>query len=177
MKKVVGLLVLVLGVYFISGCSVKKTAELTDAEKFANEYSISDEHPFTYATIDEVLDVLKNKTGIIFFGDSDCEWCTTSVSVFRDIAVDEGIEKIYYYNPKNIQMKNTKKYQELSSLLEIKEKQEFSIPSIYGVVDGKITFHSSTTTGEVTEGTKEKLRKQYSFLIKQYRNEECTKKC
>ena len=46
MKKVV--ILVVLCSLFVVGCSVKKTEELTDAERFANEYSISSNNYMVY---------------------------------------------------------------------------------------------------------------------------------
>ena len=66
MKKVVFLLLVGL-VLITSGCSVKKTADISNAERFAAEYSVSKDNPFVYASVDEVLEVLKSGTGIIFF--------------------------------------------------------------------------------------------------------------
>ena len=59
MKKVV-VVIAIFSLLLINGCSVKKMEELTDAEKFANEYSISEKNPFHYATVDDVLDLIDN---------------------------------------------------------------------------------------------------------------------
>lgn len=185
MKKVVALLVVVVSMVFLSGCSVKKTAELTDAEKFANEYSISVKNPFTYATIDEVLELLKHKSGVVFFGDSDCEWCITSASILSDIGMDQKVDTIYYYNPKKIKTKNTKEYQDLLSLLQdYLDKDErgdadLSLPEVYFVKNGKIIGHNNATTtieksmDTMTTKTKKKLREQYLDLWENYKKVEC----
>ena len=74
MKKVVFIIVAIGFIFTMSGCSVKKVEELTDAEKFANEYSVSEENPFQYATLDDILDLFNNnKSGILFLGDSYSE--------------------------------------------------------------------------------------------------------
>ena len=86
MKKVVVVIIIFSSLLLINGCSIKKMEELTDAEKFANEYSISENNPFHYATIDEVLDlVTDNKSGILFLGDSDSEWSTFGVQILNKV--------------------------------------------------------------------------------------------
>ena len=73
MKKVV--ILVVLCSLFVAGCSVKKTEELTDAERFANEYSISSNNPFCYTTLNNLLELLeKDESFILFVGNSDSEW-------------------------------------------------------------------------------------------------------
>ena len=100
MKKVVIiLLVTICSIIIISGCEVKKTNEVTDAERFASEYSVSENNPFKYSNIDEILDIFENGTGIIFFADSDCEWCSATAKVFNEALQYKNIDKVYYYNP------------------------------------------------------------------------------
>ena len=83
MKKAVVLIVLCSVLFLISGCSLKKTEELSDAEKFANEYSISKNNPFQYADVDDVLALFDNQSGILFLGNSDCEWSTYGAKVLK----------------------------------------------------------------------------------------------
>lgn len=188
MRKVVVLLLI--GLIMITGCSVKKTEELSSAERFAVEYSISEDNPFEYATIDEVLDIIKNKSGIIFFGNSDCEWCIESASILNDALNYKNIEKVYYYNPKDIREKNTKKYQELVELLgDNLEKDEngesyLYLPDVYFIKNGKVIGHNNDTatmSGNIdealTEENKKKLRKAYLELISEYNTGECTNNC
>lgn len=189
MKKVVTFLVVMIGIGILGGCSVKKTAELTDAERFANEYSIDIKNPFTYATIDEVLDLLKNKSGIVFFGDSDCEWCAIHASLLSDASMEQKLDKIYYYNPRIIKAQNTKKYRELLSILQkyldLGENEDIalSLPEVYFIKNGKIIAHKNGASiteidsDKMTSKTKEKLKQEYLSLIKDYKKKECADNC
>lgn len=188
MKKVVFLLLV--GFILLTGCSVKKTEELSNAEKFAAEYSISKDNPFEYATIDEVLDILESGSGIIFFGNSDCEWCVASAAILNQALTYKNVSKVYYYNPKNIREKNTKKYQKLLQLLgDNLEKDESDspylyLPDVYFVRDGKIIGHNNDTAtmnGTVDEALTDKNRKElknkYLELISEYNIGECADNC
>ena len=116
MKKVVFLFII--GLVLLTGCSVKKTEELSSAEKFSLEYSISKDNPFEYVTIDEVLNILESQSGIIFFGTSDSDMCVSSAKILNQVLDSKNISRVYYYNPKSIQEKNTKKYRKLINKLE-----------------------------------------------------------
>lgn len=80
----------------------------TDAIKFKKEYeslngkskdiSISSNNPIKYSSYDEVLDVIENKTGIIYLGFPECPWCRTAIPVLFDVAKDNDINTIYYLN-------------------------------------------------------------------------------
>lgn len=54
-----------------------------------------------YSTFDEVIDVIKNKTGIIYLGFPECPWCRNLVPVLLDAAKQNNIDTIYYLNIKN----------------------------------------------------------------------------
>lgn len=190
MKKVVFLLVVLVSIIFISGCEVKKTEELTDAEKFANEYSVSKENPFKYIDIDEVLDILENKSGIIYFGNSDCEWCITSAEVLTEALNEEDIKEVYYYNPVTIKDKENEKYKKLLNILkEYLESDEdgnpeLNILDVYFIKNGQIIGHSNDTINEVNEDdeiitneNKKELKNKYLKLINEYKKQECTDNC
>jgi len=180
MKKICFLILILL--LLITGCSVKKTTELTDAEKFSKEYGVSVDNPFEYVTIDEAIDIVKNKTGIIFFGNSDCEWCVENAKILTEVLIEQKIEKAYYYNPKNISDKNTKKYKKLLSVLsEYIEKDEndnmyLFLPDTYFIKGGKIIGHNNelsnmdmTEDDELTPKRKKKIKNQYLKLITEYK--------
>lgn len=187
MKRLVFLLLIVI---LMSGCSVKKVNDLSNAEKFSAEYSISEDNPFKYATIEEILKILEGGSGVIFFGNSDCEWCAESVDILNDALKYKNISEVYYYNPKSIQSKNTDEYKKLLNLLEdYLEKDEegslsLNLPDVYFVKNGKIIGHSNddlldskNTDEEFSTESKEKLKDKYLDLISEYVMEECTGEC
>ena len=95
-----------------------KNSEVSDALKFKKEYeslngkvsygenkhkdlNISKNNPIKYSNYDEIIDVIKNGTGIIYLGFPECPWCRTAVPVLLDVAKDNKIDKIYYLNIKD----------------------------------------------------------------------------
>lgn len=169
MKKAVVLIVLCSVLFLISGCSLKKTEELSDAEKFANEYSISKNNPFQYADVDDVLALFDSQSGILFLGNSDCEWSTYGAKVLNEVLKEEKIEKVYYFNPENAKHKENKKYKKVIKLLNITE--DTSLPVVYVIRDGKIldqvdylVHDDSTINQEATD----QLENEYLNLISQY---------
>ena len=96
MKKI---MILLMMICLLSGCSIKKTEELTNSEKFDNEYAVGENNPFVYITISELETVLNDGTGIVFFGNSDCEWCLNSVEIFNELLLKNDITEVYYLNP------------------------------------------------------------------------------
>lgn len=152
MKKVV-VFVSVLIIMLSTGCSVKKVEELTDAEKFAREFNVSENNPFIYADFDDILNVFENGSGIIFLADSDYEGSLKAAKYLLKAAKENEILNIYYYNPKKIEEKNPKKYKklydEIKSDLE-KEEEEFTLilPTVYSLKDGKIINYSNYFANE-----------------------------
>ncbi len=187
MKKVVFLFFM--GLVLFTGCSVKRTEGLSHSEKFAAEYSVDEDNPFEYTTIDEILYIFEHGSGIVFFGDSDSEWCLICTEVLNEALVEQEVSLVYYYNPKDIQGKNTKEYQQLMKILEKNMEEEdsdgISSPDVYFIQDGKIMAHSNDTipaSDRLDEAlinqNKKKLKKKYLELIAQYKNEKkCTNNC
>lgn len=105
-----------------TGCFNKKDSVKTDAIKFKEEYEklndtesnygikyssleISKKNPIKYATETEIIDVIKNKTGVIYLGYPECPWCRTAVPVLLEAAKQTGIDKVYYLNMKDVRDK------------------------------------------------------------------------
>lgn len=185
MKKILCLFMVTL--ILLSGCSVKKTKELTDAEKFAVEYSITDKNPFKYVTIDEVLNILKDGSGIIFFGNSDCEFCLANVGLLTEVLNSLKIKQVYYYNPTELIKNNTKKYKkllkELDGFLEKDENDNeyLFLPDTYFVENGEIVAHNNDFAAmnmenkELTIKEKKSIKDKLIKLTRDYiEKKECT---
>jgi thiol-disulfide isomerase/thioredoxin len=187
MKKV---LCLVLGILFLSGCSVSKIKEDNDAIRFSEEYSsinVSKNNPIVYKTDKEIINILKNGTGIIYFGFSDCPWCQNAIPILIDIAKQMDIDEIYYFNPKEIRDANTDTYQEIVKLLgdnltnDENGNPRLYVPDIYFVSGGKIIGHHFKTVDSqvnpkdnpLTDEQKTELKNIYKELIEKTYNIEC----
>lgn len=106
--------VVVLSTLLLIACSNKQS----DAKKFKDEYEslnnktsvsghkikslkISSNNPIKYSNYDEIIDVIKNKSGVIYLGYPDCPWCRTAIPVLLEAAKDYKIDTIYYLNIKD----------------------------------------------------------------------------
>ena len=115
-KKIILIIVLLIGIISITGCEKK---ELTDAEKFKEEYeslnnktinkkkvrniSISKENPIIYKEAKDIIDMMDSKkTFIVYFGFNDCPWCRSMVETMLEVAKDYNIDEIYYVDIKDI---------------------------------------------------------------------------
>lgn len=108
MKKIA--LVMSMILVLLVGCNKE-----TDAEKFKNEYEslngqtsqsgkkylnveIEKDNIIKYVSISELLDVIKNETGVIYLGFPECPWCRNAVPALLEAANSTSIETIYYLN-------------------------------------------------------------------------------
>lgn len=87
-----------------------------DADKFKNEYEalndkvnesnnkkypevkISSNNPVKYSSYDEIFEILKSGTGVIFLGFPECPWCRNLVPTLIEAAKESEIKTIYYLN-------------------------------------------------------------------------------
>lgn len=149
------LLIASLVVYFVF---IKKDNN-TDNIKFSKEYtSVSKDNVFVYRSKDEIINILEHGTGIVYLGYPECPWCMAYVPLLNEIAKNEGIEKIYYYNIREDRKSNTEFYQKVVSILndylnyDEEGKKRIFVPNVTFVKEGKIIFNDNETS-LISEGT------------------------
>lgn len=174
MKRVVAFVALIV---LLSGCSVKKVEDVTDSEKFAQEYDVSKNNPMIYVNYDKLMKLFEEGSNIIFLADSDYEGSSKAAQLLLQEAKKQKVEKIYYYNPKKLEEKSPKKYKKLINKLKDfleKEEEEYilNLPDIYSLKDGKIMNHSNYFSKEeelseehFTKKVKEEVRNKYQEII------------
>ena len=108
MKKI--LLILCCFVFLLTGCFKEN-----DAIKFKKEYeslngevsksgkkyldvNIEKNNIIKYATIEEINDIIKTGTGVIYFGYPECPWCRNAIPCLLEAASNTALDKIYYLN-------------------------------------------------------------------------------
>lgn len=169
MKKI--LIFLIISLLFLSGCSVKKVKELTDSEKFANEFQVSEKNPFKYANYNDVINTT-NSTGIIFMADPDNEGCIKAAKIITKIANKNNIEEIQYYNPDKI--KNKKRYKKLvkyfKEYLIKNEEEEYTLntPILVSIKDGNIIGYSNYFSIENQLSEDKLTKKKLKIIEKEY---------
>ena len=124
---------LILSALLLVGC-----VNESDAFRFKREYEslngkenskgrdyvnviIPDENPMVYADLDTILEVI-NTEGIIYFGFDECPWCRNALPVLIDAAYEKSVDKIYYYDIKDI--RDTLKLNDDGTITTEKEKSE-----------------------------------------------------
>ncbi len=193
------LISIILGIALILGISVKyykdyknidESTNITDAMKFKKEYedlngevtssdkkyltvSIDKKNPMVYKTDSEIVDILENGTGVIYFGFNSCPWCRSVIETLINSAKENNVNRIYYVNIKDIRSKYQIKNGELdliqkgsesyNKILEILDEylREYTIedkdtnekrlyaPTVVGVKDGNIVgFHEATVPSQ-----------------------------
>ncbi len=125
----------------------------TDAEKFIIEYpEVGKDNLFVYKTSNEIIEILENGTGVIYFGFPECPWCQSYIPYLNDTAKNVGIKEIYYLNIKEIRSDNTDDYKRIVSLLgdnlllDENGNHRVYVPDITVVKDGVIIGHNNETS-------------------------------
>ncbi len=102
--------------------------------------SIKENAPVEIKTDKEILDVLEKGTGVVYFGFNSCPWCRSLIETLLQSIEDNGINKLYYVDIKDIrstyEVKNKK-------LTETKEGTE-SYYKILEKLDEYLTKYTIT---------------------------------
>lgn len=212
---------LIILICIITFITVKKNRVTKDEKSFKKEYeryngytnpgsdkkyfdvNIEEKNGIKYLDDDEVIDMLQNKTGIIYFGFPTCPWCRSMIEVLLDAKDSTNQKNIYYYNALDIRdekvledgkVKTTKKgkknYYKILDILGDKasvyeELEDESIkrlyfPTVVFVRNGKIVdIHISTVDSQedpykkLNKKQKAELKKIYTRGIAKMNGKEC----
>lgn len=178
MKKIIKLTSLLLIVCLISGCfnnkkEVKK--ESTDALKFKEEYEslnndykeieIKENNPIKYSSIDEIKDIINNKSGLIFLGNAKDNKSRIIIPILIEAAKQTGIKPIYYLS--------------IDSNEQIKElvNKDLTYPLIIFVKDGEILETIENDKTSLTTEEENSLLKKYRNTIHEILDDLCDQSC
>lgn len=127
--------------------------EITDASKFADEYTeLTDDNVFVYASVDEIIDTLENGNGVVYLGFPECQWCQRYVVYLNDVAKENNVDKILYYNIKEDRSNNSDNYLKIVDLLKdyLQDDEDGNpriyVPAIIFMNDGKIVGFDDETS-------------------------------
>ena len=158
----------------------------SDGEKFKAEYealnnenvniNISKNNPIKYVTLDEVFDIIQNKTGVIYFGFPGCPWCRNMIPVLFEAAKNNNIDTIYYFNPRNVKKSDNDEYNKLKKILNeyLSEDENgqkvLYVPDVYFIKDGKIVGHHLGTVDSQADPTISLTEEEKNELFEKIRN-------
>ena len=127
--------------------------EQKEIDKFVSEYTLLEEnHVFKIINIDEAINVLNDKTGIIFFCNPGSDWCQYYAKILDDIAVENDIEKIYYTDIKEDRNINTNNYRKIVTIMQEHldsddtGNKRLNMPNLTFVKDGNIIANDNRTS-------------------------------
>lgn len=128
-------------------------------KKFNEEYTLLDkDNVYVYKSINEIINVLSNGTGIVYLGFPECPWCQRYVVYLNILAKEYNVKEIYYYNIKNARSNNTKEYQKIVEILkdllpyDDNGNKKVFVPTVVFVKNGKvIALDDETST--ISDGT------------------------
>ena len=142
----------IVGAYLIYNHFNKDENINNNNKNFNEEYSLVDkDNVYRYINIDEVLDTF-NKSGIIFMGFKENIWSNYYAKYLNEVAKENNIKEILYYDIKKDRQTNNIKYKKLINLLEkyLMMNDEgnlyISVPYLVIIKDGKILYTDNETS-------------------------------
>ena len=123
-KRSIFVIIALVIVLIITGCSYEEKDKKSDALKFKEEYesingdkvkgteyvvrelTIPENNPIVYAEANDIISMMDNNdTFVVYFGFSSCPWCRSILPILLDVAEESDIKKIYYVDVKDIRDK------------------------------------------------------------------------
>lgn len=185
---IIAVLILIISLSFLF-----KKDKMSDAERFAKEYDFTVNNVFVYRNLDEINKILENGTGVVYLGFPECPWCKGYVPYLNEVAINEHLDKIYYFNILNDRKNNTSGYKKTVQLLndylkyDNEGNKRICVPAVIAVNNGKIVGFDDESSFD-TKGyeTPEEywknedldgLKKRLSDMIKASFPSYCTSGC
>lgn len=127
-----------------------KNNEVNDNKVVPIEYGITEDKVYVYRTLEEINKILKNGTGLVYLGFPKCPWCRRYVPIINEVAKEQGLDKIYYFNIKKDREDNSKLYQKTVELLgdnlryNNEGNRRIYAPLLITVKNGKVVMFDDT---------------------------------
>lgn len=174
MKKIKILLIIVIavvGAFLIYKKFEHINANQKEIDKFLSEYTlITENHVFEIINTAEVVNILNNKTGIVFFCNPGSDWCQHYAKILDDIALENGINKIYYVDIKNDRNINSNNYRKIVTKLQDfldsddTGNKRLNMPNLTFVKDGIIISNDNRTSLVSSDTTPEEYWTRENIL-------------
>lgn len=185
---IIAVLILIISLSFLF-----KKDKMSDAERFAKEYDFTVNNVFVYRSLDEINKILENGTGVVYLGFPECPWCRGYIPYLNEVAINEHLDKIYYFNILNDRKNNTSSYKKTVQLLndylkyDNEGNKRIYVPAVIAVNNGKIVgFDDESSLDTKGYETPEEywknedldgLKKRLSDMIKASFPSYCTSGC
>ena len=123
-----------------------------------NNVDIPEQNPIQYINIDEFVDILNNKSIIVFLSSPTCPYCRASISSLLKAAKELKMTTIYYYDISKDENEtdSENEIQELKRYGIITENEEgknaWKIPQLLNIKDKKIVSSANGAMYELENG-------------------------
>ncbi len=128
-----------------------KKSSLSDSEQFTKDFGIAINNVFKYKKATDILEILNTGSGLIFLAYPENEWSTPYAEILNEVAKEENIKEIYFYNFLKDRENNNRYYENIVEYLKgyttIIEGNTLDIysPSLVIVKNGNIIYFDNET--------------------------------
>ena len=143
----------VIGALLIYNHFEKIEEEEVVVNKFASEYTlVGEDNLFVYKSIDNIIDILSNGTGVVFMCTPTSEWCQYYAFYLENALKTKDIKEINYLDVTEYRALNTVKYQKIVELLDSYlyvddlNNKKIYMPDLTFVKNGNIIAHNNETS-------------------------------
>ncbi len=125
--------------------------KMSDQESFNLEYEIIGDNVFKYKSAKEILNVLDAGSAVIFMAYPENTWSKVYAKLLNDVANNNRLEEIYYYNFRLDRSNNNHYYESIvekvHSYLPVFDFKNDNLyaPTLLIVKDGSILYYDDET--------------------------------
>lgn len=134
--------------------------EVTEAKKFNNIYNlVGEDNLYVFSNATEVLKIINGKSGIILIGFPLNSWTKYTASILNEVAKEQGVDKIYYYDFLKDREESNGTYETIVNklkkyvMVDDEGTKDLRAPTIIIVKNGEVIGYFDDTSmmkGEIT---------------------------
>lgn len=157
-NKMIMIPIIIVVITLIIGLFLFQTRESEDNRQFKSDYGIAVPKgtEMVYLNDNNLKSALESKDKLVFLGQTSSSNTKKAVKVLLQTAEDNGIDKIYYYDLKNISNKV-----EIAKIIKDKtDKEDIIIPTLF--------LLKNKTVYNIEEGYKDNIEERYEDILIDY---------
>lgn len=154
MKKIKIILIVIIaciGAILIYNKFEMHEVDIPEVDKHLSQYNLlEDNNVYVFKNIDEIINIISNKTAIVLFCNPGSNWCQHYLKSVDEIAKSNNISKIYYNDIKDDRNNNSLKYKKLVNILydyldyDDTNNKRLNMPYLLFVKNGKVIAYDNT---------------------------------
>lgn len=129
--------------------------QVSNSEKIAADYNLAETHVFVKKSAEEIFEASEKKQNfILYLGFPECDWCQALTPTLNEVAIENSIPEIWYWNPREFRgnpVQNIQHHEDYLKMLDLigLDRPDPSERGVNGISRVSVPFIAVINDGKV----------------------------